>query len=122
MIRKINGKTSCQNVCHLNTDDGIVSSQTEIANALAETFVEKSSPTNYSPKFRKFQNSKEKVKLNFKSDNTEQYKKDFTAKELKKALKKCHDPAVGTDEIHYQFLKHLPIRSLDCLLSIFHQV
>ena len=122
MIRKINGKTSCQNVCHLNTDDGIVTSKTEIANTLAETFAEKSSPTNYSPKFRKFQNSKENVKLNFKSDNTEQYNKDFTLKELKKALQKCHNTAVGNDDIHYQFLKHLPIRSLDCLLRIFNQV
>ena len=70
----------------------------------------------------KFQNSKENVKLNFKSDNTEQYNKDFTLKELKKALQKCHDTAVGNDDIHYQFLKHLPIRSLDCLLRIFNQV
>ena len=77
MIRKINGKPSCQNVCHLNTDDGNVTSKTEIANTFAETFAEKSSPTNYSPKFRKFQNSKENVMLNFKSDNTEQYNKDF---------------------------------------------
>ena len=82
MIRKINGKTSCQNVCHLNTDDDSVTSKTEIANTLDETFAEKSSPTNHSPKFRKFQNSNEKVKLRFKSDNTEQYNKDFTFKEL----------------------------------------
>ena len=34
-------------------------------------------------------------------------------KELKKALKKCHDTAVGCDDIHYRFLKHLPFRSLD---------
>ena len=50
MICKINGKTSCQNVCHLNTDDGIVTSKTEIANTLAETLPDKSSLTNYSPK------------------------------------------------------------------------
>ena len=43
-------------------------------------------------------------------------------KELKKALKKCHDTAVGCDDIHYQFLKHLPFRSLDSLLRIFNQV
>ena len=34
-------------------------------------------------------------------------------KELRKALKKCHDTAVGCDDIHYQFLEHLPFRSLD---------
>ena len=41
-----------------------------------------------------------------------------------KALKKSHDTAVGCDDIHYQFLKHLPFRSLDSLilLRIFNQV
>ena len=63
-----------------------------------------------------------KIKLNFKSDDTEQYKMEFNLKELQKALKKCHDTAVGGDDIHYQFLKHLPLRSLDCLLSIFNHV
>ena len=99
MLRKTNCNTVCQNVCHLNTDDGIVTSKTEIVNTLAETFAEKSSPRNYSPKFRKFQNSKENVKLNFKSHNTEQYNKDFTLKELKKALKNCQDTAIGNDDI-----------------------
>ena len=43
-------------------------------------------------------------------------------KELKKALKKCHDTAIGCDNIHYQFFKHLPFRSLDSLLCIFYHV
>ena len=120
MICKINGKNSYQNISHLNTDDGVLSSKTDIANTLAETFAEKS--TNYSSKFQKFKNVKEKIKLNFKSDNTEQYNKEFNLKELQKALKKCHDTAVGGDDIHYQFLKHLPLPSLDCLLSIFNNV
>ena len=93
-----------------------------IADALADTFAEKSSSSNYSAAFQKFQNTKEKTKLNFKSNNNEHYNKDFTMKELKKALKKCHDTAVGCDDIHYQFLKHLPFRSLDSLLRIFNQV
>ena len=41
---------------------------------------------------------------------------------MKKALKKCHDTAVGCDDIHYQFLKHLPFRSLESLLCIFIQI
>ena len=77
---------------------------------------------NYSTAFQKFQNSKEKTKLNFKSNNKELYNKDFTVKELRKALNKCHDTAVGCDDIHYQFFKHLPFRSLDSLLRIFSQI
>ena len=43
-------------------------------------------------------------------------------KEWKKALNKCHDTAVGCDDIHYEFFKHLPSRSLDSLLRIFNQI
>ena len=122
MIRKINGKNSSLNVGHLNVGNDVVTSKTDIADALADIFAEKSSSSNYSEAFQKFQNTKEKTKLNFKSNNNEHYNKDFTMKELKKALKKCHDTAVGCDDIHYQFLKHLPFRSLDSLLRIFNQV
>ena len=113
MIQKINGKNSSLNVGQLNNGDDVVTSKTDIADALADTFAEKSSSSNYSAAFQKFQNTKEKTKLNFKSNNNEHYNKDFTMKESKKALKKCHDTAVGCDDIYYQFLKHLPFRSLD---------
>ena len=113
MIRKINGKISSLNVQHLNVGDDVVTSKVDIADVLADTFVEKSSSCNYSTTFQKFQNSKEKIKLNIKSNNNEHYNKDFTLKKLRKALQKCHDTAVGCDDIHYQFLKHLPFRSLD---------
>ena len=46
----------------------------------------------------------------------------ISLKELRKALKKCHVTAVRCDDIHYQFLKHLPFRSLDSLLCIFNNV
>ena len=122
MIRKINGKNSSLNIGHLNVGDYVVASKADIADVLADTFVEKSSSANYSTAFQKFQNFKEKTKLNFKSNYDELYNKDFTIKELRKALKKCHDTAVGCDDIHYQFMKHLPFRSLDSLLRIFNQV
>ena len=89
---------------------------------LADTFAENSSSSNYSTSFQKFQNTKEKTKLNFKSNDDEHYNKHFIIKELRKALKKSHDTAVGSDDIHYQFLKHLPLRSLDILLHIFIQI
>ena len=41
---------------------------------------------------------------------------------MRKALKKCRGTAVGCDDIHYQFLKHLSFRSLDSLLHIFNQI
>ena len=35
---------------------------------------------------------------------------------------KSHNTAVGPDEIHYEFLKHLPSSSLDSLLHVFNNV
>ena len=117
MFRKINGKNSS-----LNVGDDVVTSKADITDVLADIFAEMSSSSNYSTSFKKFKDTKEKTKLNFKSDNNEQYNKDFTIKEFKKALEKCHDTAFGCDDIHYQFLKHLPFRSLISLLRIFNQI
>jgi len=50
------------------------------------------------------------------------YNKLFTAQELRTALNKAHDTAVGPDEIHYQLLKHLPEAAFDTLLHIFNDV
>ena len=122
MIRKLNAKNSALNVGHLNVGDDIVTSKTNIADVLADTFAEKSSSSNYSTTYQKFKNSKQKIKLNFKSNNKEHYNEDFTIKELRTALKKCHDTTVGCDDIHYQFLKYLSFRSLDSLLRIYNQV
>ena len=35
---------------------------------------------------------------------------------------KSHNTAVGSDEIHYEFLKQLPSCSLDFLLQVFNEV
>ena len=55
---------------------------------------------------------KEKQKLNFKSGNTESYNKLFSLSELKEAIQKSHNTAVGPNEIHYEFLRQLPSKSL----------
>ena len=73
IIRKINGKNTSLNVAHLNVGNDVVTSKADIADVLVDTFAEKSSSSNYSTDFRKFQNSKERIKLNFKSNNNELY-------------------------------------------------
>ena len=120
MIRKINGKNSSLNVGHMNVGDD-VTSKADILGVLADTFAKKF--FNLFDVISKTKRHQRKNQTYFKSNNNEQYNKDFTIKELKKALKKCHDTAVGCDDIHYQFLKvFLPFRSLDSLLRIFNQI
>jgi len=38
----------------------------------------------------------------------ETYNNPFSLDELRDAISKSHDSAVGPDDIHYQMLKHLP--------------
>ena len=42
--------------------------------------------------------------------------------ELLESLSKSHDTAVGPDDIHYQFLKHLPHTALSVLLDIINDI
>ena len=60
--------------------------------------------------------------MNFKSQNSEIYNKDFNLDELVEAIQLSHDSATGPDEIHYQMLKHLPENSLETLLNIFNYI
>ena len=42
--------------------------------------------------------------------------------ELNQAIDRAHDSSPGLDTVHYQFLKHLPLKSLCLLLYIFNQI
>ena len=60
--------------------------------------------------------------MNFTSDNSEDYNSLFNITELRIALERSNDTATGPDEVHYQFLKHLPDNSLLVLLDIFNGI
>ena len=57
----------------MNVGDDVITSKADIADVLADTFAKKSSSSNYSTSFQKFKETKEKTKLDFKSNSKEQY-------------------------------------------------
>ena len=124
MIRKISGKTKSPSYTHLNhpVTETKSTSKFDIAETLGETFLNNSCSRNYSEKFQKVKAEQEKIKLNFKSANTEEYNNLFNLDELLDAIKQSHDSATGPDEVHYQMLKHLPESSLQALLGIFNHI
>ena len=124
MIRKISGKAKSPSYNHLNhpVAETNSTSKFEIAETLGETFLNNSCSRNYSEKFQKNKAEQEKIKLNFKSANTEEYNNLFNFDELLDAIKQSHDSATGPDEVHYQMLKHLPESSLQALLGIFNHI
>ena len=123
MVRKISGKNKAPTVNHLKKSNSeSVTDQKDIADYLAQTFSKNSSSNNYSKQFQNFKNVQEKTKLNFKSNNEEQYNIPFSLQELRESLSKAHDTASGPDQIHYQLLKHLPDTALLILLTIFNRI
>ena len=96
--------------------------QKNIADTLGDAFSTNSVNTNYSKEFQNYQKQQEKITLNFKSSNNEEYNNPFNLDELKDAISISHDTATGPDEIHYQMLKHLPLKSLQTLLDIFNNM
>ena len=121
MIRRISGKHR-PGVQHLVQNNTKITALKDIANALGQSFSDNSSAAKYAPKFKIFKKLAEKKKLDFSSDNSEDYNRLFSMAELKRALKRSNDSAPGLDSIHYQLLKHLPNTCLAVLLKIFNFV
>ena len=108
MIRKISGKSQSTALKHLTKNKTGATTRKDIADTLAETFSANSSLNNSNPHFLTFKTNAEKQKLNFKSNNSEKYNQSFTPAELQEANKTLRSTAVKSNEIHYDFLKHLP--------------
>ena len=122
MVRKIHGKMPSVSIKHLNYNNTLITDLNEIVNTMAMNFSKNSSSTNYTAKFQQFKTSKEKYLVNFNSNNLEHYNRLFSKQELIDAIHQSTDTAVGSDDIHYQFLKHLPEISLELLLIIFNNI
>ena len=90
MIRKISGKNTSSPIKHLSKNHIKAINKKDIADLLAKTFSKDSSSTNYS---KPFQNIKKnaKSKLNFKSNNLEDYNQPFSLTQLTDCNMKSHN-------------------------------
>ena len=122
-LRRIKGKKGGPSLQHLHDDNGTpLTDKKAIANLLASTLEKNSSSGNVNSQFRKIKDNAERKPIDFSSDCSEKYNLPFTLMELKEALRKSGETAAGLDNIHYQFLKHLPESSLNILLKVYNQV
>jgi len=122
MVCKITGKPSASPIWHLKVNNVEVSDFPNIANTVAQTFSNNSSPENYSNTFQSFRCQAENQQLKFKSSNYDNYNNPFSLDELTDAISISHDTAVGPDDVHYQMLKHLPNDALLTLLNILNTI
>ena len=122
MVRKISGRGTQTTVHHLVSNNVLVTDLKDISNTLAKTFSFNSSINHYTPEFQQYKKTQEKNALNFKSKNAETYNMPFSKTELQEAIKNSHDTSPGPDNIHYQFLRHLPEVSLQLLLHLLNNI
>ena len=98
VVRKIAGKSPATNIKHLNLNNTEITEIPDIANSLGQTFSNNSSSNNYRTKFQGFINKAENQHLKFKSNNLETYNNPFSLDELRDAISKSNDSAVGPDD------------------------
>ena len=119
-IRKIKGKPT-RKINILSENGQTYSTVPEIVNRLAQTFSDVSSNANYSPEFQTHKAAKERLALDFSSDNTEPYNKLFTITDLEYNLAKVKNTTPGKDSIHYQMIKHMPENAKEHLCKLFNK-
>ena len=119
-IRKIKGKKSTSSLGHLKVNGKLITDKKQIENLLASTISNNSSSQHYAPKVQAIKAQKAGKKyVKFKSDNSEGYNQPFSLLELKQALQKSNDSAIGPDDIHHKLLTNLLKCSLSLLLTVF---
>jgi potassium voltage-gated channel Eag-related subfamily H protein 8 len=122
MVRKISGNVPSTTVHHLIDKNTRITDITEIANTLGKTFANISSTDHYTAEFLQVKRKAEEMHTSFTSDNSEPYNLPITMVELEDALRNTSESSPGPDNIHYQFLKQLPVKSLQLLLLIFNNI
>ena len=114
------GKKEGPSLQHLDVGGQPLTDKKSIVNLLASTLEDISSAEQLNPVFQKIKSQSERRRLDFRSEGKEDYNVPFSLSELKEALKKSKDSAVGPDNIHYQFLKRLPESGLNVLLNFYN--
>ena len=122
MLRRISGKRKDKTIKYLVTDSDTITNKTDIAETLATSFAAESSPHHYQEKIRRIRDREKKSTLDFESDNDGKYNVDFSKRKLIKYIAQATDSATEPDEIHYQFLKHLPDVSIELQLLLLNNL
>lgn len=120
-IHALSGKSHKQDITLTDGVD-ITENPTEIANQMADHFYEQSATNQYNKKFQRAKAAAEAKNLNLNYSSDKIYNKNFTMEELNLALSKAKGRATGIDEISYDMLRHLPLKSKIILLEAYNKI
>ena len=73
MVKKIQGRDTSSHVQHLVINDEHFTTHEDIADKLGTQFSFNSSSDNYTPEFKRFKAKAERLRLNIKSNDSEDY-------------------------------------------------
>ena len=122
IIRKLKG-IDTNPIKHITKKDGTTAeTESEIANEIAKSLSEKSSNKNYTEKFKKIKEEKEKENLDFSTTEEINYNQPFTITEIKTCLSELNETATGPDKINNIILSNLPSESISLILEIFNNL
>lgn len=119
--RKIQGKSNNSHIKQIKYEGDIKKQNTEIANALANTFEKISSDRNYSIPFQNYKKTKETKPINIPHDDSA-YNQNYSIVELEDALESTKGSSPGPDEIHYDMIKYLPQDCKQLLLKAYNKL
>ena len=108
-VRKIIGRCKRKNYFLFN-NGRYFTTVPEIANILAKTFRDTSSPDNYFNQFRVIKDNTEARPVDFSYKNKEYYNSPFSIHELEMSLSRTKNSAPGPDGIHYQMIKYIYLK------------
>ena len=124
-VNKIRGKFTRHPAPLLAKEDGnLTNKPAETSEILADAYQKISSNTSYSKEFNKFRKIEETKPINFKEnkDETYQYNKPFSMKELTQALATVKESSPGEDNVPYSMIKNSHLTFQKQLLDLYNKI
>jgi hypothetical protein len=119
--RRMSGKCRITTVSGLSVNGVAITSQCDVANALAASFASASSSDRYDPTFLSIEDNAETSPLHFNSQNLERYDAPFSMDQLL-SIGRSRNTSPGPDAIHNQMLSHISPSAKEFLLSLFNTI
>ena len=125
MWRKIGlltNKYKSKDVTALRVEGRVIDDCEEMANCIAASMEKVSSEAACSEEFLRHKNIVEKKRINFSSNQDQDYNVPITRQELDTELKSLKDSAPGPDEVHNKMLQNLSEEAKEFLLTLLNKV
>ena len=118
-VKALNNNRSSKTII-LKEGDEIISQPSAVADSFAKHFCQISNGKSADAEFQKTKSKSELIEIRFSEDNSDDYNREITYKELQQAITSCNSKSSGPDSIPFQFFKHFKSDHINALLRIFN--